>query len=216
MDLANWLESKPQIENAAGIPKRVQYWPDTSWKKTATEYAVTNHLFWSYPKTSFTTNQGVAGTHESEDGNQLQSPLSIAKNNFHFTNPEETIATYDAFMEWMPLNNSPIPQLNERVDFDLHGLKTANDLWHDKVITIRKPAKEICSWGRALKPPEMNLIQNIPGNFFHLCSAEAFTNASEASIATADDMGYYQVHTSGKRAGVFLFDRILKRLKLKK
>ncbi len=57
-----WLKSHSQADNQL-LPVYVQRWGKQSWKKLCVQYLLEKQLYFVYPKVSFTTNKGYAGTH---------------------------------------------------------------------------------------------------------------------------------------------------------
>lgn len=72
-------------EQPAAIPKNVESWPETSWKKYFIKYVVATDRFFVFPRISLTTNFSNSGTHEIAPGNYLQVPLLMAPMNYRFT-----------------------------------------------------------------------------------------------------------------------------------
>jgi hypothetical protein len=163
--LADWLKENKSIEHPAGIPIGVQHWPDTSWKKTATAWLVRNGFYWCYPRQGFSTTGSEKGTHQKAEEQALQSPMSMQTEGFRWQSCATSMARYDAYMEWQPPQLLNIPGLSHSVDWDLHGMKRRVDLTHEQVVTRRQVSHAKQSWGRSLKPPEINIFQNIPGVF---------------------------------------------------
>ena len=59
-----WYNSHRDFPTESDIlPRKICQWKESSWLKYHTRYCIENNLFFVYPYTSYTTNNGDAGTH---------------------------------------------------------------------------------------------------------------------------------------------------------
>ena len=168
-DFLNWYDSKPEINNLENIPLFVRNWPEKSWLKYFIAYVVLKNKFFIYPKISLTTNFGDQGTNMDISNTYFQVPLfnSIQKK-YNFSSIENSNSIYDSFFENMnlyPKEESLIT--NKKITIDLYGNKIINDKQYLLTCKILN-YKTIKTYGRNLKPHDMNISYNIDGNDFFL------------------------------------------------
>ncbi len=162
-----WYNDKPKINDDERIPQNVRNWSEKSWLKYFTAYLITKDLYFLYPKTSFTTNFSDVGTHVGIRSTAYQVPLQHGKKNeFNFSDLDESKSTYDAFFENLYLNK--ILGLNRKnLTIDLYGYHSLEP--HRYIISSRILDYEIQrSYGCFLKPIECNILMDIEGSDFFL------------------------------------------------
>lgn len=184
------------------LPGYMQSWPLNSWKKIFNAWLLDTQKTVVYPRISYVTNFGDSGTHHVKSSHHFQSPVSMAVlENHHFSHPEESLARYDIYSEWIPGDHHPEWK---DTDFDLNGLKPASAITRGNVVTIKKSKFVQQTFGRALKPQELNIIQRIPGSTFYLMESQHF-EAAEMPVhqweALAD---YHYIFTSGRKLAAYL------------
>ena len=179
-EFRNWYNSggMEKIPDDGTIPENVLLWPHSSWKKYFVKYMVTKDKYFVYPQDSFSTNFCEPGQHYMNKEYYLQVPLTFGGKKYDFTLPEDAIAIYDSFMEMSPESikkqNSNLKDLEFVVD--LYGTKNINRIDTPLVLTSKYCTEKIMNFGLELKPHEMNILDNIPGNHFSLARKEHCVN----------------------------------------
>lgn len=151
------------------VPDRVLSWSDASWKKYFAVYLAVSGRYFVYPKTSQSTNMGSLGTHNNERLSNFQVNLAISSNTpFSFKRFEDSdILKYDAFFESNYLKKFLEPKYG-RVIIDYYGTKT-NYLSSKYLLTTKKLNFLVeKQWELALRPYELNVINDIHGKGLYL------------------------------------------------
>ncbi len=171
VDFRNWYDEGQVVSKEDCLPNDVILWPDSSWKKFFIKYLVQKNKYFVYPKISFSTNFGDAGTHQT-DNNLYQVPLFMGKKNLSFKKINQSISVYDSFCELLPSVYKKLNADLKNYDFesDLYGVKEINKINSDFILTSRKSkfGTVIKSFDLKMKPMELNIKYNIDGNFFNL------------------------------------------------
>lgn len=160
-----------------GIPRNIQKWENSSWKKHYNHYLIEQDKYMVYPYSSFTSNcTDSIGSHMKYLLNTFQVPLNMSESlgdGFKFPEFNGTSIRYDCFME----SKSKIIEewsghsLNE-IELDLYGSKPVELLSKKKyVITSKKGKNPVRSYPLSFRPIELNLKFEISQNknsFLHL------------------------------------------------
>jgi len=129
-----------------------------------------------YPRYSLTTNFGDEGANLRISENIFQVPLWLEKQKFQFKSFDESFAVYDVYCE---LNGGRLkriaPSLSE-FDFevDLYGMKSGEHSDKEMFLSSRKCSRPLRTFGREMKPHEMNIVADIPGDYFSLGAKKDF------------------------------------------
>ena len=136
-----------------------------------TMYLVSTGRYYVFPRVSFTTGFGDAGTHFANETSYFQVPLQRNQTSFRFQHMESSNSVYDSFMEILPKCIKRLaPSLGDLdFDVDLNATKELRHLKSDYVLTTRACANPLKSFALAMKPPEANLIFNAEGQGINLC-----------------------------------------------
>lgn len=153
------------------VPFNVMDWPLTSWKKYFITYMIEQEKFFVFPTISLSTNFDDKGSNRSNDSHELQSPLKIDDRPLQLKSLSESFNVYDAFFELLPekMNRFCSGLSAYNYDVDLYGIKRDFELKKEYVLTTKKCNQPIRSFGRYLKPHEMNIIFSVPGNDISFC-----------------------------------------------
>lgn len=158
----DWYTINPKLELFKSIPANVTAWSNKSWLKFYIAYLINENKYFLYPKISLTTNFSDAGTHVGKDSTSFQVPLSNLNNKkYQFATLEESTSVYNAFYENQQLHE--YLNLNQQeVCIDLYAYKPEPEerYW---LTTKNLDYKISKSFGRSLKPIDMNIIENISG-----------------------------------------------------
>jgi hypothetical protein len=201
-----WYDRQPDISKIR-ISPQVLSWRESSWKKYFNAYLVDSHKYFAFPRVSLTTNFNDKGTHKVLDVNHNgQSPLRINDTVYRFKYCSDSLCKYDAHFE---LNEETIhhfrPDLAKySFELDLYGIKRLDQVSVPYLITIRPTRSFIAGFQRALKPHEMNVILNLPGEDIRLCRKEDVI-VEELSYRRkyADYKYYYDNYLSGFKLSIY-------------
>ncbi|MBW1819508.1 MAG: hypothetical protein JRJ60_20400, partial [Deltaproteobacteria bacterium] len=163
-----WINEKGAKRSFADfdLPDNIRRWPETSWKKAFAAYMVEKDLYFVYPRASLTTNFEEAGVHHQRDYGKLQVPLQWGRDDFKFKSPDESLALYDAYHEMIPSKLSRLAADLSVYDFevDLYGQKDIGKVKKEYILTSKKARKAIKTFGKKLKPIELNMACDIAGS----------------------------------------------------
>lgn len=162
-----WYRSNSGIDLSRdiGVPPDVRLWPDSSWKKYYIKYITEKQMYFVYPRISLTTNFADPGVNHS-GSNNYQTPLLYKDKAYAFPDISESISRYDAYCEVLPEAMSKCKQDLGKYDIevDLYGMKHKDEIAAEYVLTTQDVSKYVKSYGRKLKPHELNVYENITGD----------------------------------------------------
>ena len=169
-----WYQGYSQIDwNEMMIPDYISQWPDACWEKIYNRYLVATNSYLAYPYQSLTTVFGEDGVHVKKlfDENAFQVPLYTGKRkDWRLV---EDVLYYDSYSERVVSNN---------IEFDLYGCKPLHLVKRKQIITSRKVAKFVKSFGRNLKPHELNIDYEIAGSDFFLIDGTDARNSFRKNL----------------------------------
>lgn len=187
-DFKDWYKGQTILKESSDIPSNVSSWSEKSWLKFYIAYLIEKDLYFLYPKISLSTNFSDAGTHVGSDTTNYQVPLYKGeKKEFSFSKLSKSKSTYDAFFE-----NVDIPEVlgysKDELSVDLYGYKEKkrNRYW---LTTKKMDFKIIKTFGRSLKPLDMNILENIAGKDFLLYDTE-ISSKNEFTLDTLRKITY--------------------------
>lgn len=193
-----YSKNNAQIQPEENLPDNVLSWPESSWKFFFFKYLNKTNKYFVYPKISLSTNfSDDKGTHVKFKTDIYQVPLLLSMNNVHkykFIPIEKTVSRYDSFCELLPESVKKMNRKLETYDFemDLYGTKNLSKISSEFIITSKKSSNPIMSFGRALKPHDMNILTGIRGNEFVLTEIKNVTPNSQLDlIGFGTQFGYY-------------------------
>ena len=179
------------------IPANVAAWSESSWLKYHIAYLIEKDMYFLYPRVSLTTNFMSEGEHSREENQDLQVPLLMGgRGKYRFSEFSESEAVYDAFFENTGLKRiigkiekesfgNGLDSSFEDICIDLYGYRTRTAAINDKnrnengsqslteqsryVLTSASlPYRVIKSYGLSLRPIDLNIITEQPGEVFFL------------------------------------------------
>lgn len=193
-----WKEFKEWYQNhsepfteAKGVPATVCQWKNSSWLKYHIRYCVEKNKYFVYPYESLSTNFTEIGTHNGIHTALYQVPLQtdLCKN-YVFPLLSQAPVKYDVFFE----NQSVDTKLNiqaSQLCVDLYGNKPEY-LRRKYWLTLQKAGYKIeKSYGLAVRPHELNVILNIPGNEIRLYNTEQYENNTVSELPLFQQFDYY-------------------------
>ena len=188
-----WLTNNPDQTDAPDlrVPTDVLNWSAASWKKHFFRYMVAANKYFVYPRTSLTTNFADAGVHHDPRASFLQTPLLVQPNEFRYVPLSDSVAVYDAFLEILPDKLVQLAPHLRGQDFaiDLYGTKPLQILDRPYVLTVRDCSEPEATFGRELKPIELNVCFEIEGTTISLTDP-SFCSAN-AKRRTRHDVAYF-------------------------
>ena len=156
------------FEASEKIPAHIRQWGKHSWLKYNIAYVIETNRFFLYPRVARSTNFCDAGVNETVGENLFQVPLMLGNRpeKCRFSTLEASWAVYDAFLE-----NRKLAELFENGDVcvDLYGAK---ECFEGKSCLLTSGSMEgaelLETFGRELRPHEMNVIEKTPGSDLRL------------------------------------------------
>lgn len=164
-DFKKWYiqNASTNINENSNLPSNIISWPESSWKKYFMKYLVEKNKYIVYPYLSYTTNFGDKGTHFTENTDIFQVPLDMSDAPiFQFCRLEESNSVYDIFYENINLYKA-LKKLPEQLTIDLFGTKKTNAFKRYVLTSQFLNYKLIQSFNSALRPHELNIMENLHG-----------------------------------------------------
>ncbi|CAG0940660.1 hypothetical protein ANRL1_00236 [Anaerolineae bacterium] len=136
-----------------------------------TKYLVETNQYYVYSRVSLTTGFGDQGTHFSNASSFFQVPLERCKPSYHLNPFDQATSVYDSFFEIRSDRLNRLTGALRDYDYsvDLYATKSRRNIFTEYVLTSRRSRAPIRSFGKAMFPHEMNVIENIPGSEIVLC-----------------------------------------------
>lgn len=159
----SWLEQNDgKTLTADNVPANVSGWSDKSWLKYFIKYMIDNDCYFMYPRISYTTNFFDEGTHSERAQTDFQVPLSEGiRRAFCFSDLSESEAVYDAFFENIRLKKM-LGVSEEEIQIDLYGYQQTKKRY---ILTPKSLSYRVVkSFGCKLRPMDLNIIKQIPGD----------------------------------------------------
>ncbi len=166
-----WCARHSSSVGTAGVPPNVLSWPETSWKRYFVQYMVDTDRYFVYPRTSHSTNFMEPGVHHKTRQTCLQVPLQTCpRERPSLVALQDSAAVYDAYCEVLPAALKRLSPGLRGYDFavDFYGAKPIDTIREPFVLTCRHGPQPLRSFGRSLKPHEVNVILDLPGEEFFL------------------------------------------------
>lgn len=161
-----------EILSSPDLPQNVSRWGDNSWLKYHIKYCIETNRFFVYPRTALSTNFSDTGQHNSEESNGYQVPIQTDfKRDYILPGFEDSRVKYDAFFELVNIGEN-LQIKDDDICVDLYGTK-ANRQKKRYWLTLESADYGVVkSFGMAMRPVEMNIIENIEGNIIKLYDTE--------------------------------------------
>ncbi len=174
-----WRQSNPDLRKIDHkAPPQIQQYPDYNWEKLFNYYLIDTGRYFLYPAWSYSTNFGESGVHvkRRSEENAFQVPLEMGDQLPEIQDMESSDAVYDAFFEILP---SRLKRLNPKLEpynfeVDLYGSKPFHEIEKPYVLSSKKAVQPEMTFGRNLKPHELNMVYAIEGQDFFLAKKENF------------------------------------------
>lgn len=158
-----WYDNNQFIETKPTIPSNVIFWSEKSWLKFYVAYLIETNKYFLYPKVALSSNFSEAGTHNFSGTTAFQVNLRYKiQSKFNFSCLEESKSVYDAFYENRKLTEH-LDINNEACCVNLYAFKPTPSNVRYLLTTKKLHYAIIKSFGKSLKPVDLNIILNIPG-----------------------------------------------------
>ena len=155
------------VENPK-IPMNINHWSDRSWGKYFVNYIVEKDKYYVIPRISRSTNCSDIGEHVriADNVHQVRLMTGLVES-YHFA-PVQMAQKYDIYFENINIKDVFDEEVKEGLVVDLAGYGRLEKGKRYLLSTLQLPYKIVKSYGLQLRPYEMNVIQNVPGNCIHL------------------------------------------------
>lgn len=175
----NWYITKQYEKiDVSKVPDNILKWPESSWLKYHIQYCIDQNKFFVYPYMSLTTNFADAGTHYVFSTNKMQIPINMGKDVvFRFANEIKQTSIYDVYHENQQLYQ--VLGLEEsELEVDLFGLKKSISPGCNYILSTKSlKYKVVKSFGLQMRPWELNIIYEVPGNEIILYDTRELSSA---------------------------------------
>ena len=200
------------------MPHQIKEWTK-AWSKFFDAYMVLEGRWSIFPYTSLTTNFSDAGEHGDANNTIVQVSLQQGHKTYQ-TLPFEKLVKYDIYSNNIGLADALNIPL-EDICLDLYGVRP-NEHNRRYYLSVKNlPFKVVKSFGLYMRPHELNVIEQIPGNDIFLYDTAISDKAPNGGSFT-NRMLYYQHGFNWKFTinvcwgnYVHIFKKVINRLKKK-
>lgn len=182
----------------SNLPSFIANWPESSWLKLFIKFLVDQNKYFVYPKISLTSNFSDAGTNNRLKNTNFQVPLQIEDRHYKFESFNASRNIYDSYFELIPeVFKSQAQSLkNLELTVDMYGLKPLDSIKTEFLLSSKKlradfNSKSVSSFSLELKPMQMNIIEDIRGDFFHLDKPHNFTEERKVEYFNLESFYYF-------------------------
>ena len=160
-----YLKQDDNLPDNNNIPRNINRWSKQSWGKYFVNYIVENDLYYIIPRISLSTNCSDIGQHVKQSDNVHQVRLlESKKKRYVFPNYNQAIK-YDIHFENKDLERYFVEYTHsEPICININGNPRNYENYRYILTTTPLPYKIIKTYGLQLRPYEMNIIYDIPGN----------------------------------------------------
>ena len=169
----SWLDTENDNKlDVPWLPKKLRRWGpnlDTLMYK----YVVETDRYFVHPKQGLLTNFCDAGAHFPKM-NDFQVPLVLDEQEMTLCKLKDSKAVYDAWFELRPwLLADAHPALSDKAFcVDLFGTKNPAQVSTPYMLTVKPAKSPIASFGLRMRPRELNVLLDIPGDDIVLARTE--------------------------------------------
>ena len=160
----DWLANEPVLTPDSDLPAEVYRWPETSWGKYFTKFVVEKNRFLVIPYDARSTCFCEVGQHTSERDLTTQVCLMTGIPEEYLFPDFENGVHYDLFFENLDVREYLKQWTNgEKVRMDINGIHSEGK---ERYLLSSRPLpyKVIRGFALDMRPPEMNILQEIEGN----------------------------------------------------
>ena len=160
-EFREWYDNTVIKWNELDMPHQIKEWTK-AWSKFFYAYMLKNDKYSIYPYTALSTNFSDAGEHG--DANNTIVQVSLQQGHKEYVSlPFEQLVKYDVYSNNIGLADILGFSVSD-VCLDLYGIRPNEFNKRYYLTTKSLPYKVIKSFGLYMRPQELNVIENIPGN----------------------------------------------------
>lgn len=183
-----YLAHEDKLTENPKIPMNINHWSDRSWGKYFVNYIVEKDKYYVIPRISRSTNCSDIGEHVKIADNVHQVRLMTGPvESYHFA-PVKMAQKYDIFFENINIKDIFDKEVKNNLVIDLAGYGRIEEGKRYLLTTVELPYEKIKSYGLQLRPYEMNIIYDVPGNCINLY--DTFVGKYVKRIIKPDIMRY--------------------------
>jgi hypothetical protein len=152
---------------------------------------IETNKYFVYPRISLSTNFHDPGTHHKKNQTRLQVPVQFLEKEWRLKPFQDSIAVYDAYLEMLPEKIKLISNKLANHDFevDFYAQKKLDQIDTEYMLTSRQAIDPILTYGKELKPIELNVACDIKGSKISLAKTKNCHDNQDAFLQ--DDISYY-------------------------
>ena len=160
-EFREWLGKNVILWKELDMPHQIKEWTK-AWSKFYYAYMIKNDKYSIYPYTALSTNFSDAGEHGGANNTIVQ--VSLQQGIKHYaTLPLDKLVKYDVYSNNIGLAEALGFALDD-ICLDLYGIRP-NEFNKKYYLTVKRlPYKVVKSFGLYMRPQELNVFENIPGN----------------------------------------------------
>lgn len=169
-----WYNNNLVFDKSDDIPSNLRSWPESSWLKFYCLYLIRTNRFFLYPYYGLSTNFSDPGEHVIIQLTDYQVELVDNKREWRFEalNFDKSII-YDEYMERCGLGKY-LGVDEDELTVDLYG--TRNRKYYKRFVLSMESLKYkiVKSFDLSLRPIEMSVINDLPGNDIFLYDTQEY------------------------------------------
>lgn len=164
-EFRDWFDKTEIHWEQIDMPHQIKEWTK-AWSKFFYAFMIEKDKYSIYPYTSLSTNFSDSGEHGGANNTIVQVSLQQGLKKYA-TLPFDELVKYDVYSNYIGLAEVLGLSIND-VCLDLYGIRP-ND--HNKryYLSVRSlPYKVVKSFGLYMRPQDLNVIENVPGDDIYL------------------------------------------------
>lgn len=182
-----YLAHEGKLTENSKIPMNINHWSDKSWGKYFVNYIVEKDKYYVIPRISRSTNCSDVGEHVRIADNVHQVRLMTGPVAAYRFAPVGVAQKYDIYFENINIKEIFHADISDNLVIDLAGYGRKEEKRY-LLSTLSLPYKVIKSYGLQLRPYEMNLLHDVPGNCIFLY--DKFTQSQVKNSKSHEVMRY--------------------------
>lgn len=160
-EFRQWYDKAEIKWEELDMPHQIKEWTK-AWSKFFYAYMIENDKFSIYPYTALSTNFSDAGEHGDANNTIVQVSLQQGSKQYMVL-PFEKLVKYDVYSNNIGLADALGYSLKD-ICLDMYGVRP-NEFKKQYYLSVRRlPFKVVKSYGLYMRPQELNVLENIPGN----------------------------------------------------
>ena len=212
-----WSRDQTVRSHPAFHPSFLRFGPD-EWFPSLAAYLAETGRFFCFPRTSLTVGWGDAGAHFDRGTSWFHTPVQLGRRTYVLPRLDSANAVYDGFFELLPDRIRRLTPSLPAVDFDVdvNATKRPENLRTEHVLTSRPAIAALARFGLAMTPPELNVIEGVPGDDLALARREDVrwdAWAESDARRRLHEHAWRRLRPSRRRALRFALTRLVARLR---